>query len=349
MECSTSERSTAAPAAGAAIYIVRRPKPVSRVFDTDAFRALDFARAEDAAIWTREWVCIGSTHDIPKVGDLLPYTVGDHAIHVQRMPDGSLAGRFNKAQHGGCRIVPLQCQQGAKTPCSFTSCGHSRDQPAIPATELGEGTPQMFQYLGLRPERLLPVRVASFGRLLFASLDPFGDTFDASAERLAACLHDADDARWPPHEGIWIEAGANWKLAGQHLMNASAPDCRDASMCVEGSNDEDGADALWLFPNLIVLRNADSLCAVVLQPLSLTRTLCRIHVFAREDAAVQATVWQARMNARAQEAAIAQSAIEGGGINGRGCDVAGQLDDAGRWMQGAVLSRLNGRMPTSNF
>ena len=84
--------------------------------DDSAFRSLRMARREDETIWTRDWVCVGTTHELAGVGDLLPFTAGDHAIHIQRMADDSFTGRFNKAQHGGCRVVPVQCQQGRRLP-----------------------------------------------------------------------------------------------------------------------------------------------------------------------------------------------------------------------------------------
>lgn len=81
-----------------------------------AYRSLNFAYLEDERVWTRDWVCIGTERDIPRPGDLLPYTLGNHGIHVQRQQDGSLRGAFNSAQHGGCRVVPLQCQGGGAKP-----------------------------------------------------------------------------------------------------------------------------------------------------------------------------------------------------------------------------------------
>ena len=79
-----------------------------------AYRSKAFADLEDEKIWTRAWVCVGIHERIPGYGDLLPYTVGNHGIHVQRDDKGQLQGRFNKAQHGGCRAIPLQCQSRQK-------------------------------------------------------------------------------------------------------------------------------------------------------------------------------------------------------------------------------------------
>ena len=126
---------------------VRRPFGESSLLPPVAYRSKVFADLEDEKLWTRTWVCIGSAQQIPNAGDLLPYTIGNHGIHVQRAADGSLTGRFNKAQHGGCRFVPAQCQTGKKTKCSYTSCGYSRDRDVVLAAELEDAHRLSNQYL----------------------------------------------------------------------------------------------------------------------------------------------------------------------------------------------------------
>ncbi|CAN0593619.1 unnamed protein product, partial [Ectocarpus sp. 12 AP-2014] len=147
-----------------------------------AYRSLQFLYLEDEAVWTREWVPVGTAHEIPDEGDILPFTLGYHGVHVQRMSGATLEARFNMAQHGGCRVVPTQCQQGKRTSCSFTSCGYSRDRGPISKSEDQDDTRTMYQYLGLRPERLHPVHVAQVGPLLFLNIDPSGDKADLSSE-----------------------------------------------------------------------------------------------------------------------------------------------------------------------
>lgn len=250
-----------------------------------AYRSKVFADLEDEKIWTRSWICIGSDRDIPSVGDLLPYTVGNHGVHVQRGKDG-LTGRYNLAQHGGCRFVPAQCQTGSKTRCSFTSCGYSRDRGVIAADELGDETPTMRQYLGYRPERLLPVTVASKGPLLFVNLDPeatpLADRLDGTAEALIL----DETAGWEKVESFWVEYEANWKLLGRMLLRSLAPEAKTAKkgaadvIALRADTDYSGAPAtiFWLLPNLILLRGEDNLVSIVLQPTALEETLARVRI-----------------------------------------------------------------------
>jgi hypothetical protein len=260
--------------------VVSRAEAPARTFslDADAYRTLAFAKIEDDAVWTREWICIGVDEDIPGGGDLLPFTVGDHAVHVQRLASGRLAGRFNLAQHGGCRVVPLQCRQGAKTSCSFASCGHSRDRAPLSAAEADTPSPEMYQYLGLRPERLLGVRVAALGSLLFVHLDPAGEAFEACAAPpvVAGVSGRRGDE--------WIELAGNWKHVGQRIA-AGAKLAGATDTCATFESGDDPGRATWRFPNLIVLSAGESTCVIILQPVALQRTLCRVSVYGPQSPA----------------------------------------------------------------
>ena len=215
---------------------------------------------EDAAIWSKLWVCVGYAAEIPHPGDVLPFTVGDHGIHIERQADGSLAGRFNKAQHGGCRAVPLQCRTGAKTRCSFTACGHSRDRRPLRALDEADAL-HLDQYLGQRPERLLPVAVAAWGPLLLVRLDPGeGSACDwpSPASILGANSVEVQD------ETIWRELAGDWKTVALRLARPIALR-GEAGTC--------------LFPNVVVRRSGAHAVIAILQPVALERTLCRFRVY----------------------------------------------------------------------
>jgi hypothetical protein len=335
--------------AGSAFYAAAlAPEPT--VLPPAAFRSLRFTQLEDEAVWTRDWICVGSHEAIPNEGDLLPFTVGTHGVHVQRSAEGRLQGRFNKAQHGGCRMVPLQCQTGAKTKCSFTSCGYSRDRPAIPAGELGDGTPEMHQYLGLRPERLLTASVRSWGPLIFVNLD----VAPASPETSLAALNKTAGFfgnHKPVRSGeVWLEFAANWKLLGQHLAGgAPVAEDEDAGWILAETTLLDGraARTAWLFPNLVLIATESETLALVLQQTAIGQTLCRVCVYGA-DAAGSVERWRPEIAGRAAEAAAAHLDTARWGTSfrpeTRSAALPRQSDPHGRWMQRALAARVE-RMP----
>ncbi len=196
--------------------------------------------------------------------DLLPYTIGQHAIHVQRQIDGGLIGRFNKAQHGGCRAVPAQCRTGRKTKCSYTSCGHSRDRKVIPGGELGETAALMGQYLGGIPERLLPVRIRVVAGHIFANIDP---TLDSVVEPPLMLTNGVSERR----EGEWRTHRSNWKLAAASLVDVARTDSRNGAFS--------HVEAEWHFPNLVRISSRNVMASVVLQPTAMDQTLWRVSFF----------------------------------------------------------------------
>ena len=218
----------------------------------EAFTSAAFVKLEEERVWPHSWVCIGASSQIPAAGDLLPFTIGVHGIHVQRTTDGGLVGRFNKAQHGGCHFIPVQCQTGRKTRCAFTSCGFSLDRDMIPGGMDGGDVPEMYQYLGMRPDRLGAVAVRTRGPLLFAAVDVPGELNELPSL-----------PGWARSLG-WQTVRANWKLVAQSLGR------------------HPGADLP--VRNLVLLRERASSCAVILQPVAPTRTIARIVLLCEEPA-----------------------------------------------------------------
>jgi len=248
----------------------------------EAFGSAAFGRLEDERLWPRSWVCIGAAAEIPDPGDLLPYTVGVHGIHVQRQADSSLVARINKAQHGGCHFIPIQCQTGRKTRCGFTSCGYSLDRPAIKAAPGGEPVPGMYQYLGMRPERLAVIDVREKAGLLFVSVDGSapGDT-----------LPTVPDLPRHASPSRWTMVDVDWKQAAAALTDGGTTSAAGACLLAD--------DTAWHVPNLVLLRGEEGTCVVVLQPVAPARTLCRITLFAGHPQDGDAvSFWSARIERR---------------------------------------------------
>jgi hypothetical protein len=271
-----------------------------------------FSDLEDEKLWTRNGIAVGFTDEIPNAGDLLPFTVGHHGLHVQRQEDGSLVGRFNKAQHGGCRAVPLQCQTGKKTKCSFTSCGYSRDRNVIRVEEIGENTPTMHQYLGLIPERLLPVKVEILGSIIFINLDHECNSLADEYSGLAKNIKLSSNQDFTLQNNEWLECPSNWKFAGRAFFDGNNIDdsiannddkntfnyfisptisTHEIGLNIDTAIDDviedriDNVQLSWLFPNLVLIHHADFLLSVILQPTSMGESTLRTCLFTKEHKA----------------------------------------------------------------
>jgi hypothetical protein len=223
-----------------------------------AYRSSVFARLEDEKLWTRAWVPVGAHARIPNEGDLLPFTVGDHGVHVRREA-GSLNAYFNFAQHGGCRFVPRQCQTGNKTNCFYTSCGHSRDRDVIASNPDGSEPPEMYMYVGNNPAKRVAVPVRAIGPLAFVGLDPESEPAELQLGEIAEWLADQERLGLRPLAHLTVEARCNWKSFVQQSLG----------------------EAVWAgFPNLAVFHIDGCLVTAIAQPVGPERTTVHADVFA---------------------------------------------------------------------
>jgi hypothetical protein len=245
--------------------------------------------------------------------------VGNHGVHIQRV-EGKLVGRFNKAQHGGCRSVPAQCQTGTKTKCSFTSCGYSRDRTVLSAKDVEQGSSLGGQYLGDRPERLLPIKVECWGPFIFINLDPTSKSLSKYVKHLSKVIGKTVNGKLRLVYQERDENACNWKLMGRSVVeNISIPDVVDGYEkydeesnqspmetiksvslnenyeipnwklpALQGISDKAKSKAhlIWYFPNLLLIQMPNYIYSVILQPTGIGLTLGRINLFINETARI---------------------------------------------------------------
>ena len=269
-----------------------RPFGEATMLPPVAYRSKAFFELENEKMWTRSWVQIGLLAQIPEPGDLLPFTLGFHGLHVQRNADGTASARMNRHQHGGCRFVPTQCRTGAQTKCSITSCNYTRDADVMPGGSDGENTDLMYKFVGLVPERLTPVRFETMGQFIFVNLDPEAGPLDESMGALPTALGASAFQPFALAGKKWLDFRCNWKLAGDAFTaasgkgNAQRSGPPDAIWAGPASFDaiEPGGTLLWLFPNLLVAQGDDYMAVALLQATDMGRCLCRSFLLARPDA-----------------------------------------------------------------
>lgn len=339
------------------------PREKAKKIEPLVFNSLTFSQLENEAIWTRDWVFVGTIDDIPNEGDLLPYTIGNHGIHIQNMGDDQLEGRFNNAQHGGCRVVPLQCQQGTKTKCSFTSCGYSRDREAITASDNQTSEVLMYQYVGLRPERLFKVSVEQVGKLIFANVDGPEKNLDKHAVNSAENVF--PEILGKRENQKWYEFNCNWKLVMPALFGQSGnqqnvdPHSFSAKLTFPGStNGEQSIDVTYFYPNMIILAVGSVQCVIAVQPTALEKTRLRAQFFVEGSDTINEgdiALLQNVIQTVGDNAAAAQKRVDLEGLPLEEGSLAGEalldgtgLSEAEYWMQTTLIHRIM-NMPSNDI
>lgn len=264
-----------------------------------AHRSKVFSELENEKVWTREWVAVGLTQQIPNAGDLLPITIGFHGIHVQRNVDGTLSARLNRHQHGGCRFVPEQCRTGNQTKCTINSCNYTRDSDIIIADENGEQTDAMYKFIGLVPERLISVKCDTWGPFIFVNLDPESSSLSKTIDNFSNHVGNIFEQDWFLLEKKWVDFSSNWKSVGAslvanmvkgHTNSEIEDDINDSQIQFSHYIPTDERDCLslrrgkisWLFPNLIMITSLDVIAVALLQSTGPSRCLVRGFILQRD-------------------------------------------------------------------
>lgn len=234
-----------------------------------------FADLENEKIWTRQWVAVGFTEQLPYIGDLLPYTVGNHGIHIERVAPSTFEGRFNFVQHGGCWTVPTQCQTGKKTRCSYTSCGFSEDRTTQFKTNLNVESNETGHYLGFNPNKWTPIQTQQIGNTIFVNLANEPAKAKLLLQESNALLRDALITPKTYLDSWYEEVSSNWKQLGTALLTH----CVEQPILLNeqswGGETIDNINVLWLFPNLLVLTSSSLILTVLMQPHSPKETFLR--------------------------------------------------------------------------
>lgn len=246
--------------------------------------ALADAARENQQIWHRDWVCVGVQQQIPNPGDLLPATVGDLGLHVQRQPGGGLRAAFNALQHGSCWTVPVQCRGGHKVQCPYVSCAFSVDSDAL-AAEHGEPTRPMRQFVGPSPQRLATVPAVHIGPLIF--LNVAGESPTTLYVQTAAALRGfpVDLEALTYLTRLWLRLDCSWQRADMRVLAGlggsalSAGWQEDTLEQLPAILDDSRPVLQVVFPNLLLVALPNHVAAIVLKPTGRASCLAMVALF----------------------------------------------------------------------
>ncbi|MFC4000117.1 hypothetical protein ACFS2C_02485 [Prauserella oleivorans] len=221
---------------------------------------------ESTAIWSRCWVLAGVADMIPRPGDVLPATIGDHGVHVLRHEDDSLGGGYNAFQQGSCWNIPAQCGNGSKVACAYVSCGHSRDSDVL---RPGRADDDRFirQVVGARPSRRAPVSLSRHGPLLFVAMPGAGP--ETVSEQMPRCAE--------VFTGSWAE----YRFAG-HMRHEVPCNWRHVGARIAAVLDDDpGVSVRIGAPNAVFVDSPSRRAVLAAKPVSVSRVEVTVALYGR--------------------------------------------------------------------
>lgn len=202
------------------------PVATARILPPQMYTTDEFWEFEKAAIFSKEWLCVGHVSEIPNPGDHKPITVLDEPLIIARDDSGEVRVLSAVCQHRGHPLFAglaergqdKPCVNGSRLTCPYHSWVYRLDGTLVAAPSMNETTPLEE----LRATIRLPqIRTEVFHGMVFVN-------FDDDAAPLAPTLAklDAEIAGYGLDELVAVAAPYrtdlpwNWKM---HHENALEP------------------------------------------------------------------------------------------------------------------------------
>ncbi len=193
----------------------RAPLERATALRPEAYTDDAFFELEQRRVFEQAWVCVGLADELAGPGRLLVRRVGGRSVIVTRDHDGVLRGFLNACRHRGTELAAADCDVAGTIRCPYHRWGYGLDGALRSTPFFDEATREGFDRAD---HGLVPVRVDSWGLLLFACLaddtPPLRDWLGDLPERMAGYALDSFVSR---HEQeLVIEA--NWKLVSENFQ-----------------------------------------------------------------------------------------------------------------------------------
>jgi phenylpropionate dioxygenase-like ring-hydroxylating dioxygenase large terminal subunit len=174
-----------------------------------------FFALEQQLVFGRAWVTVGLAAEVAKPGPMLVRQVGQKSILITRGDDGELRGFFNSCRHRGTELAADDCEIAGMIRCPYHRWGYSTNGSLVATPFFDEVPRDEFERADFG---LVPVRIATWGPLLFACLDddtpPLDDWLGDLPERMAGYGFE----KWRIEETAVFDIAANWKLVSENFQ-----------------------------------------------------------------------------------------------------------------------------------
>jgi len=152
---------------------------------TDVYTDPAIFELEMRRIFETTWVYVAHESELPKPGDYVSTTIGLQPVIVSRGDDGQVHVLLNRCRHRGSAVCRLERGHAEQFKCPYHGWVYGSDGKLLgiaQATGYPEGMP--LSELGLAPAG----RIATYRGLIFASLEPDGESLDERLSQVATYI-----------------------------------------------------------------------------------------------------------------------------------------------------------------
>ncbi|MGF1471447.1 MAG: aromatic ring-hydroxylating dioxygenase subunit alpha [Rubrobacteraceae bacterium] len=208
----------------------RAPVDLAVTLLPEAYTSREFFDLEQEKVFASSWVAVGCTSQLQKPGQTLVTRVAGRSVMVTRNKAGELRAFHNVCRHRAAKLLDdgSHALRSNRVRCPYHSWtydleGNCLGTPLFEGSDIPEDMRAVFDLGDVKgfdkaDYGLLPVRVDSWGFLVFVNLDP-------EAEPLAKQLGDLPERcsgyrleEWQVMRAETYEVNANYKLIGENFM-----------------------------------------------------------------------------------------------------------------------------------
>ena len=186
----------------------------------EAYISEEFLARERRTIFTEEWICVGIGKDLPDIGDLYPIDMAGMPIVLVRDRSGEIRAFHNICSHRGLELVTQPCQKQKRIRCPYHSWSYDLDGKLKSTPHFGGYWLDTYEGFDRDNKNLNSIRCQQWLDLIFINLSgdapPLLDYLQPVIERWS--VYDLDALRFGREIGF--EFDANWKLAVENFSES---------------------------------------------------------------------------------------------------------------------------------
>lgn len=215
------------PAILAQFTQTKRPVEEANVLAPVSYSCKDIAEVETTRLWSKNWVCVGSTDNVREPGTVYPFNVMNFPLFAANH-NGEIKAFHNVCRHRGAQLV-TQCAKKKKiVTCPYHRWGYALDGRLVgtPMWDTNEQNPKVKKAFATDHLKdfdktnygLLPARMDEWGGMMFVNLDGEAPPLQDYLGDLPGKLDDY------PFEDMVVarrksyDVGANWKCMIENFL-----------------------------------------------------------------------------------------------------------------------------------
>ena len=185
----------------------------ARFLPPAAYTSEEFYRFELAAIWDREWICVGRLEEIPEPGDWFGISIANEPLLVVRVDEDEVAAMSAVCRHRGMIVAEGKGNCRKAFVCPYHHWAYDRRGRLIGAPQMaGVGTFDRDEI------RLPPIRTELWKGFVFVNFDDDADPLAPRLEPLEELVapfqleHLRGEFLEDPNYRMYSDFAWNWKV-----------------------------------------------------------------------------------------------------------------------------------------